>query len=80
MEHVPSQCTSAQPLPVGAYIWLVKHLSREGDTVVDVESDTGYPVVAALKQGRSAVWINTASHYKEADLQTRIANLVSAET
>ena len=71
VEHVPSQCTSAQPLPVGAYIWLVKHLSREGDTVVDVESDTGYPVVAALKQGRSAVWINTASHYKEADLQNK---------
>ena len=41
---------------------------------------TGYPVVAALKQGRSAVWINTASHHKEVDLQTRIANLVSAET
>lgn len=80
VEHVPSQCTSAQPLPVEAYTWLIKHLSREGDTVVDVESDTGYPVVAALKQGRSAVWINTASHHKEADLQTRMANLVSAET
>ena len=82
VEHVPSQCTSAQPLPVEAYMytWLIKHLSREGDTVVDVESDTGYPVTAALKQGRSAVWINTASHHEEADLQTRIANLVSAET
>ena len=65
VEHVPSQCTSAQPLPVVAYTWLVKHLSRERDTVVDVESDTGYPVVAALKQGSSAVWINTASHYKK---------------
>ena len=56
------------------------HLSREGDTVLDVESDTGYPVVAALKQGQAAVWTNTASHHKEADLQTRITNLVSAET
>ena len=67
VEHVPSQCASAQPLPVQAYTWLVKHLSREGDTVVDVESDTGYPVVASLRQGRSAVWLNTASRHKEAE-------------
>ena len=26
VEHVPSVCSSTQPLPVGAYTWLVNHL------------------------------------------------------
>ena len=30
VEHVPSVCSSTQPLPVGAYTWLVNHLKRRG--------------------------------------------------
>ena len=42
-----------QPLPLEAYTWLVKHLSREGDTVIDVDSSSGSACVAALKGGRN---------------------------
>ena len=55
VEHVPSECSSTQPLPVGAYTWLVNHLSKEGDVVVDVSSSSGYAMVAALKAGRNAL-------------------------
>ncbi|XP_068735386.1 uncharacterized protein [Montipora capricornis] len=50
VEHVPAQCNNEEQLPVGAYAWLVKHLSREGDTVTDAGSSTGYAMVAALKK------------------------------
>ena len=39
-----------EPLPVEAYTYLVKNLSREGDTVVDVGSKRGYAMVASLKK------------------------------
>jgi len=77
VQYTPSQCTTTQPLPVEAYTWLVNHLSREGDTVVDVGSSTGYAGVAALKEGRNAVWVSTESDDKQQTFKTRIANLLS---
>jgi len=76
VQYTPSQCTTSQPLPVKAYIWLVNHLSREGDTVVDVGSSTGYAGVAALKEGRNAVWVSTKPDDKQQTFKTRIANLL----
>ena len=55
VEHVPSECSSTQLLPVGAYTWVVNHLSKEGDDVVDVCSSSGYAMVAALKAGQKAL-------------------------
>ena len=55
VEHVPSECSSTEPLPVGTYNWLVNHLSKEGDPVVDVCSSSGYTMVAALKAHRKAL-------------------------
>lgn len=50
-------CTwSMEPLPVGAYNWLVKKQStEEGGTVEDVCSKTGYVMVPDLKEGQNAV-------------------------
>ena len=79
VEYMPSQCTPSQPLLVEAYTWLVSHLSRGGDTVVEIGSSTGYAGVAALKEGRNAVWISTESHDKQQTFKTRIANLLSSE-
>ena len=76
VEHLASQCSSMEPLPVGAYTWLVKKLSREGDTVVDVCSKRGYAMVAALKKGQSAVWLSTAAECELASLQTRVSTLL----
>ena len=61
-----------QPLPLEAYTWLVKHLSREGDTVIDVDSSSGSACVAALKGGRNGVWISTASSELQHTLQCNI--------
>lgn len=47
-------------LPFEAYTWLVNHLSREGDAVIDVDSSSGSACGAALKGGRNVVWISTA--------------------
>ncbi|XP_068710789.1 uncharacterized protein [Montipora foliosa] len=80
VEHVPSQCSSSETLPVKAYTWLVNHLSREGDAVVDVGSNTGYAMVAALKEGRNAVWLSTASQSELVRVQTRISTLLFSET
>ena len=61
MEHVPSECSSTEPLPVGAYTWLVNHLSKEGNAVVDVCSSSGYAMVTALKAGGKALRLSSAS-------------------
>ena len=73
VEHSTSKCVSMEPLPVEAYTWLVKNLSWEGDTVVDVGSKRGYVMVASLKEGRNAVWLSTASECELASLQTRVS-------
>ena len=78
VEHVPAQCNNEEQLPVGAYAWLIKHLSREGDTVIDAGSSTGYTMVAALKEGRNAVWLNTsASQCEHSTLHWKISSLIS---
>ena len=59
LEHVPSQCANTNPLPVETYTWLVKHMSKEGDVDVDVGRNTGYVMVAALKEGRNVLWLST---------------------
>ena len=79
VEYMPSQCTTTQPLPIKAYTWLVNHLSREGDTVVEIGSSTGYAGVAALKDGRNAVWVSTESDDNQETFKTRITNLLSSE-
>ena len=67
-----------QLLPLEAYTWLVKHLSREGDTVIDVDSSSGSACVAALKGGRNGVWISTASSELQHTLQCNIKKNVIA--
>lgn len=79
LEDVPSQCSSANPLPVEAYSWLVKHMSKEGDAVVDVGSNTGYVMMAALKEGRNSVGLSTASQHEQQTLKTRISTLLATE-
>jgi len=78
VDYMPSQCTTRQPLPVKAYTRLVNHLSREGDTVVEIGSSTGYAGVAALKEGRNAVWVSTESEDNQDTFKRRIANLLSS--
>ena len=75
-----SRCDNSETLPVKAYTWLVNYLSREGDAVVDVGSNTGYAMVAALKEGRNAVWLRTASQSELVRLQTRMSTLLFSET
>lgn len=36
--------------------WLVEHVSCEGDTVIDIESDKASTFIAALQEGRNVVW------------------------
>ena len=52
----------------------------EGDAVVEVGSNRGYAMVAALKEGRNAVWLGTASQSELVRLQTRISTLLFSET
>ena len=75
-----SRCGSSETLPVKAYTWLVNYLSREGDAVVDVGSNTGYTMVAALKEGRNAEWLSTALQSELVRLQTRLSTLLFSET
>ena len=76
VEHSTSQCVRMESLPVEGYTWLVKNLSLEGVTVVDVGSKRGYAIVASLKEGRNAVWLSTASECELASLQTRVSALL----
>ena len=73
---MPSECSSTEPLPVGAYTWLVNHLSKEGGAVVDVSSSSGYATVTALKAGGKALWLSSAPQCELKTLQSRIATLL----
>ena len=72
VSHEPSQ----ESLPLKAYTWLVKHLSSEGDAVIDVGSKTGYSVVAALQEGRNAVWLSTASQNELSTLENKVLSFI----
>lgn len=55
-------------LPEEAFSWIVQNLSYEGDTVIDMDNDTAGIFTAALKEGRSGVWITSQS----SDVQQRL--------
>lgn len=74
VKHRPSE----EPLPLQAYTWLVKHLSSEGDAVMDVGSSIGYSMVAALQEGRHAVWMKVASQDELSTLERKVLRLISA--
>ena len=57
-----------QILPEDAFSWLVEHMSCEGDTVIDIDSDKASTFIAAIKEGRNAVWITSQS----CDVQQRL--------
>ena len=59
---MPSECSSTEPLAVGAYTWLVNHLLKEGGAVVDVSSSSGYATVTALKAGGKALRLSSVYH------------------
>ena len=65
--HKPSE----ESLPLEAFSWLVKHLSSEGDTVIDVGSKTGFSAAAALQEGRNAVWLTMASQNELSTLENK---------
>ena len=68
-----SSRTAAGDLPLEAFSWLVKHMSREGDTVADPNSNGGGGLVAALRQGRNALWLSTAAQDAQPQLLRRLA-------
>ena len=69
-----------QTLPEDAFSWLVEHLSREGDTVVDIDSTSGGAFVAALKEGRNAVWISSASSEIQTEMKETVANIFASDS
>ena len=58
----------SQILPEDAFSWLVDHMSCEGDTVIDINSDKASTFIAALKEGRNAAWVTSQS----CDVQQRL--------
>ena len=69
-----------QPLPEDAFSWLVEHLSREGDTVVDIDSTNGDAFVAALKGGRNAVWISSASSEMQSEMKETVDTIFAYDS
>ena len=69
-----------QPLPEDAFSWLVEHLSKEGDTVVDIDSASGDAFVAALKGGRNAVWISSASPEMQSKLKDTVDSIFASDS
>ena len=68
----PGQSCHSRPCHRPAVTFGSLHLSREGDTVIDVDSSSGSACVAALKGGRNGVWISTASSELQHTLQCNI--------
>lgn len=64
-----------EPLLLLAYTLLVKHLSSKGDVVLDVGSSNGYSMVAALQEGRHAVWMMVASQDELSTLERKVFGL-----
>ena len=76
VENFASECSSTDPLPIEAYAWLVKHLSQEGDAVVNVFSSKGDTMAAALMECCNAIWLSDASNSEQASLQTKLSTLL----
>ena len=66
-----------QPLPEDAFSWLVEHLSREGDTVVNIDSTIGGAFVAAFKGGRNVALISSASSEMESVMKEKVDSIYS---
>ena len=77
VKNVASESSSTNPLPIKAYTWLVKHLSQEGDAVVDAFSSNGYTMAAALREGHNALSLSDASNTEQASLQIRISTFIA---
>ena len=75
VENLASECSSTDPLPIEAHAWLVKHLSQEGDAVVNVFSSNDYTMAAALMECCNAIWLSDASNSEQASLQTKLSKL-----
>ena len=76
VENLASECSSTDPLPIEAHAWLVKHLSQEGDAVVDAFSSNGYTTAAALREGHNALCLSDASNSEQTSLQIRISTFI----
>jgi len=63
-----------------AFPWLVENLSREGDTVVDVDSKSGGAFVAALKGNRHAVWISSASFEMQSEMKATVDSTFASDS
>ena len=65
-------------MPVEYFQWAVQHLSKEGDLVLDINSPSGYGMVASLFEGRHSVWVSTEQSYHTC--KQTLAEILSAET
>ena len=63
-----------------AFSWLVEHLLREGDTVVDIDSTNGGAFVAALKGGKNAVWISSASSEMQSEMRETVDTIFARDS
>ena len=79
LDHANKQSSPSDELPGEAYTWLIDHLSREGDTVMDIDGTKGSACVAALKSDRNAVWISTAPTELHNSLHSSIQNMFSLD-
>ena len=69
-----------QILPEDAFSWLVEHMSCQSDTVIDIDSDKASTFIAALKEGRNAVWITSQSCDVQLRLETVFAQNPDSES
>ena len=67
-------------MPEDAFSWLVEHLLREGDTVVDIDSTNGGAFVAALKGGKNAVWISSASSEMQSEMRETVDTIFARDS
>ena len=62
------------------FSWLLEHLSREGDTVVDIDSTSGGAFVAAIKKGKNAVWISSASSQMQSEMKETVDSVFASDS
>ena len=65
-----------QPLPEDAFSWLGSILPN---TVVDVDSKSGGAFFAALKGGRNAVWISSASSEVQSEMKATVDSIFASD-
>ena len=77
VKNVVSESSSINPFPIKAYTWLVKHLSQEGDAILDAFSSNSYTMAAALGESHNALCLSDASNSEQASLQIRISTSIA---